>query len=227
MRKRIATLIVICSAVSSATSVGGQEISLEALARTPFVDHMPYEIARRRAAEGPSRVSALLSDRSQADHWANAVVILGMVGDSTTFDTLRAFLLQPSESTLSGSEYRARSVVMLAMGYLVNHSNDRRAIAFLVAAADPGTWSRIGLTWRSPFHDDRAALEVSLSNAALLGLALTGRQEAVAELRRLSAGEGVARSRTASAMAAADYALRQAIEVRRVGLEAYHRPKRQ
>lgn len=208
----------------------GQELNaqpgrLELIARSPFVDQIPFAEARAASAEGTTRLLAMLGDERESAHWANVVTLLGIVGDTGTFRVLRDVVLTSTRSRVSPDEYRAKSAALLAMGYLVNRVGQEVAFDFLMRASDPAFWGQAGLNWQSPFHSDRAALEETLSEVATLALALTGRPAAEALLAKINAGEGPPRRRSAAARETAAQALRHAVRVRTEGLAAYYRPR--
>ncbi len=142
-----------------------------------FIHGVPYEEASRYGAGDVDALLGMLSDRSQEDYWPNIVVTLCIIGDERAVDPILAFI-KGSSGQLSHAQYTAKTSAIMALGYLVNKSGNRKALDYLKASIDPGTWGERGVSWSSPYHASGGDRDMQLSTMAVLGLALSGNAEA-------------------------------------------------
>jgi HEAT repeat protein len=159
-----------------------QEIeSAEALVRARYYEGLPYSGARLLRPAGVERLIQLLRDPSEGQVHANVVMALGMSGAPQAYAALVEFDASAPTGEVDGAEYRARRAIPLAMGHLARE--DPRALQFLTGAARGET---AGGTprWRFRHLGDRRLQRV-LRRAAISGLGISGRQEALAVLEEL------------------------------------------
>jgi len=151
----------------------------EQLVRARYYEGLPYEKARELKLAGVERLSEMLRDSDEAQHHENIVMALGISGFPQAYAALVDFHGQEPEGELNAAEYRARRAIPLAMGHLAR--SDPRAFRFVLEAAreeDPE--SAPHWTYRH-LRDERLA--GVLRRAAITGVAMSGRPEAVAALR--------------------------------------------
>jgi HEAT repeat protein len=196
-----------------------------------YIEGVPYEEAIRfDPGSAVPILLEMLADPKEEEYWPNIVVTLGMLGDERAVDPLIQFLKENSGRTLSNSAYRAKTSVVMSLGYIVNKNGSRKALEFLIESVDPEIWTRRGIIWKSPHHRTEADRNQQLTIMSILGLALSGNQRALMILRSL---RRVPPSRQAASLRAeipgVDDALREAIEanekIAKRGLAAYYRKK--
>jgi hypothetical protein len=185
---------------------------------------VPYGEARRYPGSAAPVLLGMLADPAESPWWVNVVAVLGIIGDASVAVPLIEFARQGS-GPLTPDAYRAKSTVLLALGYLVNHTGSRVALDYLLKSANPEAWHTRALQWSSPFHATPAERNARLSSTALLGLALSGAPEAGALLRSLSTGAdrtSLAPAHAARIRPTARQALPEFRLIARLGLARYY-----
>lgn len=156
------------SAVHGDPPSKNSKIGIAEFVRSVHVEGVPFDEASRH---GPAAVPALvsmLSNKKETAHWNNIVVTLGMIGDARVVDTLIAFVGSGGPEVVSDGVYKAKTNTLLALGYIVNKSGDKKALAYLVESLDPVVWrDRRGLKWVSPLQNARDR-DVHLATMAVI-----------------------------------------------------------
>jgi hypothetical protein len=151
----------------------------EALARTTYHEGVPYGAARKLTDAGAARLMEMLDDPAEAAHHAQIAEVLGMSESAGAYEAIARAAAAVPTGEVDGAALRTRVAVLAAFGHLAR--SDDRALANLLAAAtlDGSTpaWSH------GQLHGPRLA--ALLRRSALSGLALSGRAQAGAALRRL------------------------------------------
>ncbi len=153
----------------------------EELVRSQYIEGLPYADARELTPAGVERLVEMLRDAAEGEHHENIVMALGISGAPQAYPALVAFQDKEVEGEVDAAEYRARRAVPLAMGHLTR--SDPRALEFLLEAArrqEPESAPR----WRYLYLRDQKLAGI-LRRAAITGVAMSGRPEAVAALRAL------------------------------------------
>ena len=179
-----------CSAYRSGVAAGpstgsltlGQAPPVEEFVRRAHHHGVSYAEARQYSAAGVPVLLRMLADPGESPSWENIVAVLGIIGDESVVAPLIAFLRE-GNGTLTPDEYRAKSTVLIALGYVVNHTGSRLALDYLLHSANPEEWNTRTLRWSSPFHATASKRNARLSSTAQLGLALSGAPEAGTLLR--------------------------------------------
>ena len=70
------------------------------------------------------------------------------------------------------------TAALMALGYNLNHTGDRKCLDHLTRCADPAYWRNLELNWRAPFPQSPTERNHQLANLAVLGLALSSSPEA-------------------------------------------------
>jgi hypothetical protein len=153
----------------------------EELARADYVEGLPYARARQLTPAGVEILTEMLADPAEAEHHDNIVMALGISGDPQAYPALTQFYDDPPEGELDSAAYRARRALPLAMGHLAR--SDPRAFQFLLDAVHAR--AVISVPEWSYRHLAGERLEGIFRRAAITGLAISGRPEAVAVLRAL------------------------------------------
>ena len=153
----------------------------EELVRAHYAEGLPYAEARELTPAGVERLIEMLRDPTEAEHHENIVMALGISGAPRAYPALVAFHDREVAGEVDATEYRARRALPLAMGHLAR--NDSHALQFLIRVVRAEATSSIpGWSYR---HLGGKRLEGVLRRAAITGLAISARVEAVALLREL------------------------------------------
>jgi HEAT repeat protein len=190
---RVALVGALLALLASHTVAHAQADDVRAFVRMLHIEGIPLAEARRfdpDAALDP--LLAVLSDPAEEPHWANAVVVLGMLGDERGLDAMLD-KLEAGDGSVSEARWRAAKTVPMALGYLVHFAGSERALRYLEESLDPAVWQARGVRWRSPVHPDAGARDAHLTKMAILGLALTGDARAAAALRGVDPARAVGR----------------------------------
>ncbi len=163
------------------TSTAAQEMTIQDFVHQTYFEGIPYEEANAYDASVADTLMAMLADSTEAPYWANIAVTLCIIGDPNYVDPLLDFI-KADEGTLSDDVYRAKSSAVMALGYLINKTGDEKALNYLIESMDPSAWAQREVQYVGPFQANTAARDVNLSTMAMLGLALSGRPEAMAAL---------------------------------------------
>ena len=167
-----------------------------------FIHGVPYEKASGYGAGDVDTLLNMLSDRSQEDYWPNVVITLCIIGDDRAVDPVLSFIKE-SSGQLSHAQYTAKTSAIMALGYLINKSGNRKALDYLMAGLEPGAWSEKGVDWVSPYHASAGDRDMQLSTMAVLGLALSGNSEAREALLSLQRAPKTAAAKRLQAQASA------------------------
>ncbi|HJQ83020.1 MAG TPA: hypothetical protein VKA21_03020 [Candidatus Binatia bacterium] len=183
MRPAVALWFALLAGLAAPGPAAAQADDVRAFARALHVEGVPLAAVRQfDPDQALDPLLGMLADGAEESHWANVVVILGMLGDERALDPLLA-VLETGDGPLSEARWRAAKSVPMALGYLVHFGGSQRALRYLVESLDPAVWPGRGIRWRSPLHADAAARDAHLTRMAVLGLALTGDPAAARVLR--------------------------------------------
>ena len=164
---------------------GASPVPIQDFVRQTFIHGVPYAEASRYNGSAVPTLLTMLQDPKEETSWANIVITLGMIGDERAVDPLIAFLSKEEPEPLSHAIYTAKSSVPMALGYLINKSGNKKALAYLKDHVYPDGWEKDQLKWRSPYHANTEARDQQLSTMCVLGLALSGHPEAKEALREM------------------------------------------
>jgi hypothetical protein len=202
-----------------------------------FIHGVPYEEV---IAYGPAVVPeliAVLRDPGREAQWANAAVMLAMIGDQRGVDAVLEFVREPGPGGLTPYREWARGNAVLALGYAAHGGRNRTALRYLEEGLDPGAWARRGVRGAqtrpsrpdadadADYEEEDAGFSADawLTNQAVVGLALSGTPEGRRALERLRAAPG----RPTHEAASLDDLLREHARVAQVGLREYDRARQQ
>ena len=222
---RIATIAIL----AGATAALAQPVDVQTFARALYVEGVPLAEARAydpAAALDP--LLAMLADPAEEEHWANVVVILGMLGDDRALDAMLD-VVERADGEVSDARWRAAKAVPMALGYLVHFGHSERALRYLLGSLDPDAWRARGLGWRSRIDRDLDARDARLARMAVLGLALSGEPRAGAALRAADparlAGRSASPDQVARMSALVDRTLEEHGKIAARGLRCYYDPR--
>lgn len=189
--------------------------------RAVYVEGVPYDAATRYTSEDSAVLLEMLGDHANALYWPNITMVLGVIGDDAVVEPLIDFVHGRNGGTeWSTSVYRGRVSAVGALGYLVNKNESpaaRAALEYLLDSVDPATWDDREIPWLAG-RKDAGRIREQLSVTAILGLAITGRDEAADRLNELLDDE-----RTPTRLRSVTESVRPALdEIRAHGLSAYY-----
>ena len=166
-----------------ASAVGPEPV--QSFVRKGFFEGVPYNQARLYSDDDVPELQRLLQDPAAEDTWRNVVGTLGAIGTERAKDVLITYLFSDPDGQLSPAAYIAKSDVPVALGWLVHKSDDREALELLINATDGDWWMAQGIDWSTPIHRNREDLIASLVTKAIIGLTLSGTEEAEIRLAQL------------------------------------------
>ncbi len=172
--------LLLATALPARAQLGEVELA-QKLVRAHYFEGLPYSRARELTAADVDVLVEMLEDPTEAEYHANIVMALGISGSPQAYSALAQFHEDSPEGEVDAAEYRARRALPLAMGHLAR--SDSRAFGFLVRLVR-GETTLQAPGWRYR-HLARERLEGVLRRAAITGLAISGRLEALAVLREL------------------------------------------
>jgi HEAT repeat protein len=185
MKVIISMLLGIAISVA-ASPAADQPSDISTFVHQIYIEGIPYEEAIRfDPASAVPILLGMLADPKEEEYWPNIVVTLGMLGDERAVDPLIQFMKEDAAGPLSHSRYKAKTSVVMALGYIVNKNGSKKALEFLIESVDPAVWTRRGIMWKSPYHRTEAERNQQLTIMSILGLGLSGNREALTLLRSL------------------------------------------
>jgi len=161
---------------------------LERLMMQTRVDGVDYRQAIEIAPRNTERLRGALQDARNAPHLGRVALLLSLTGDPQVERDLIDFIMMGSGS-LSEEAYDAKSDAILSLGYLANTTSGQAGLRFLLETATPEGWRERRLGWRSPYFSTGEEQSVALARLSLIGLALSGTDEAGKALRGLAANK--------------------------------------
>jgi hypothetical protein len=193
--------------------------------RQVFIHGVPYEEASRYDSSVVPTLLEMLNNPAEKAHWPNIVVVLGMIGDERAVDPLISFIEADYSGDLSTELYRAKTAALMALGYIINKTGNRKALSYLMSSLHPETWGARDVVGIAPFQGDTAERNTDFSKHAILGLALSGHPEAAQALRSLQqpAPTEAQRAFQAEAGDLVSEALEEHAKIAREGLASYYR----
>ena len=207
-----------------ASSASAQATDIRGFVQALHVEGVPYEEAVKFDADAATTtLLEMLADPNEEANWHNVVITLGMVGSPRAVEPLIRFLEQDAGVGLSRMHHRAKSVVPMSLGYLVNRSKDQAALAYLLASVKPEMWTARNLRWPSPLHATSEGRNQHLSKMAVIGLALSAHPAAAQALRTLQGAptSDAERAFQAKARGVIDNAVAAHERIARQGLTTY------
>jgi len=201
------------------TTTAAQEMDIRDFVHQIYIEGMPYEAANAYDSTAVPTLMAMLAASTESPYWANIAVVLCIIGDPIYVDPLIDFI-KADQGTLTDEIYRAKSSAIMALGYLINKTGDENALNYLIESIDPGVWAQREVQYVGPYEASTEARDLNLSTMAMLGLALSGRPEALEALSRVTVPEGAVDDPLAGVAAAAREAHQQ---IAADGLVEYYR----
>ena len=180
-RRALATAWVFIAATIVAVTAQAPDVAT--FVRALHAEGVPYTEADTYTNEDATALLMMLEDEAEVAHWPNIVTTLGVIGSAVAVDGIITFVEDEESATgnLPWTRYRAKTAAILALGYSAN-KNEPESLKYLVESVSrPEVWSH-RIKWHSPFHSTDAERDHDLRSVAVLGLALSGSEEARAVL---------------------------------------------
>ena len=175
----------IISVDTSATEDSTVE-DLEAFVSAKYFEGVPYAQAVQFDEDAVPLLTEIIGDPERVELWANSVATLGAIASENAEEALLAFLLADPSADLTATEYLAKSNVPVALGWLAARDTDKSAVETLINATNADWWVNVAeIDWTTPIHEDREALVQSLVTKSIIGLTLSGTEEAAIRLRQI------------------------------------------
>jgi hypothetical protein len=145
--------------------------------RRMYLHGIPYEVASKLPRDAVPTLLELLNNPEEKDYWTNIVTTLGFIGDERAVKPLVEFVSE-NNGEIGPQEFRAKEGALIHLGDLINKTQNKQALAFLkqVAAGESLREARLAAA-AADVQEDPVA---SFRTAAVLGLALSGSDEAAA-----------------------------------------------
>jgi hypothetical protein len=184
MRALLRASLALSLVCGSLPAHGDSVSDAEELVVAVYYEGLPYDDARALDDAGVARLAEMLADPGESTHHGNIVLALGMSGGSGAFEALTGFASSPVTGEVDRAEFRARTQLGRAMGYLCH--DDPRALAWLLRRAGRERTAP-GWSFRQHRGDRLASL---LEDQVLVGLAMSGTPSARTALERARAVGG-------------------------------------
>lgn len=148
------------------------------LLRRHWVHGLPFAEVSAYGANAVPAALAMLETLADRPFWSNAVLAVGVLGNSEHVRTLVAFF-QRGEGALTPSESRAKSAVLVAVGFIQSRNPSQAAQAFLLSNSNPNA---VTVAWTPAGQQDKQIASRSVARMAAVGLAYSGTAVAAARL---------------------------------------------
>lgn len=190
-----------------------------AFVRQTFIHGVPYAEAARFGPQDVPALLALLENPEEEEYWVNAVAVLGNAGGPAAVEPMISFLGSGPAGILSHAHYKAKSGVLLALGYAVHKTGSPRAFEYLRGGLDPEVWRRRALPWRGAHFPTLEEQHRQLVILSLIGLGLAGTPESEEAIRAFERKEGP----SSPYSSVIEEVLRTHAKVAAEGLDGYYR----
>ena len=211
--------------MNSAREAGHSNMPVKDFVHQFYIEGIPYAEAAKYGPDAVPTLLAMLDDPQEKPYWSNIVVTLGAIGDERAVDPLIAFV-EKGGDTMTREEFQAKSSVLMSLGYLINKSNNEKALSYLKAHLSPEGWreSNMATARAQGFKASTDLRTKQLSTLAVLGLALSGHPSAKSSLNFLNQGvrDMAPTAFTKQMTSVVTEALKAHETIARDGLESYY-----
>lgn len=142
-----------------------------------FFEGIPLIEAKEFAGNDDAYLREFLSDPEMVNHHPAALTILALSGTKEAEQTLVKYVVTGKGEIDSGA-FAAKSDAVMALGYMANLTKGELGFGVLKQTFEKGGWKDLGVEWSFDFSKDPLAVEQSLYNMSLIGLALSGHDDA-------------------------------------------------
>lgn len=181
----VQTQVSVAEAMAQAGQTPG---SVEEFVQQFYFEGVPYDQASQYGQDAVPKLLAMLNDPKEKAYRSNIIVTLGIIGDDRAVEPMLN-VLEGGGDQLKPEDFAAKSSVLMSLGYLINKSQNEKALAYLKSHTTPEGWQGSQLTTAEGLQASTDERSQQLSTLAVIGLALSGHPEAKTTLRSL--GENV------------------------------------
>lgn len=198
----------------------GERVPVEDFVRALYIEGLPYNKAAQYESKEVDTLFQMLEDENEAIYWPNIIVTIQIIGDESDVNRVIDFIDKGEAGEFSQYQYDAKKAAIFGLGYMVNNLESRTALEYLKKRLNPDSWNEMeGLTER---HSEIGERNQDLSQYALLGLALSGTNEAIEVLKEFDrSGKGSLEFRE-NMEGLIGEAIRESKEIRAVGMKDYY-----
>jgi hypothetical protein len=220
LHKLVAASMLVAAVVMVPTA--SAQVPVSDYVHRVFVSGIPYEEASQYTSRDVPVLLKMLEDEREKPYWANIALVLEIIGDESALDELIAFIEKDPGGAFTEDHYVAKTSAIMGLGYLVNKSGSKKALAYLKGGASPDFWAQRkipGLTKLLPTEQERNA---DMSKYAMFGLALSGHPEAEQALRNLQNTKGAFAAQSDGTL---EQALQANQDIAKEGLKGYYQKR--
>ena len=211
-------------AISEAMSSAQAPMKVEDFVQEIYFEGVPYEEASLYGEEAVPKLLAMLKDPKKKAFQSNIIVTLGIIGDERAVGPM-IDVLEGGDEQLKSEDFAAKSSVLMSLGYLINKSQNKKALDYLKEHMTPKGWQGSKLTRAEGLQASVDERSQQLSTLAVIGLGLSGHPEAKNALKSL--GENVKALGTAKfakqMTSVVEEAMKAHESIVKKGLKAYYK----
>lgn len=211
--------------VSEAMAASG---NVEEFVQQIYFEGIPYDQASQYGQDDVPKLLAMLNDPKNKSFQSNIIVTLGIIGDDRAVEPMIE-VLESNGDQLKQEDFAAKSSVLMSLGYLINKSQNEKALAYLKSHTTPEGWQGSKMINAEGLQASTDERSQQLSTLAVIGLALSGHPEAKNALRSL--GENVKAMGTTTfakqMSSVVDEAMKAHESIAKEGLAAYYKKAKQ
>ena len=170
--------------LGSASVVMAAPGNVEEFVHQIYFEGVPYEQASQYGPDAVPKLLAMLKDPNEKAFRSNIIVTLGIIGDDRAVEPMLD-VLESGSDKLMREDFATKSSVLMSLGYLINKSQNTKALAYLKSHTTPEGWQGSKLITAEGLQASSDERSQQLSTLAVIGLALSGHPEAKSFLKSL------------------------------------------
>ncbi|RMH35542.1 MAG: hypothetical protein D6690_08480 [Nitrospirae bacterium] len=174
---------------------------IETFVERLFIHGVPYRTASRYTDADATKLEtrfqqACLSQRVESPFCSNMAVTLGILAKPSSIPLMRSFIDKP-RTQMELPEFRAQTSAVIALGYAINKTDDSATLDLLERRLWPSDWQPVldRISLHTSLQLTHAQLATELQRATIIGLALSGHEQAMHILRDLLTNDAIQRDR--------------------------------
>ncbi|MFT4807827.1 MAG: hypothetical protein ACI9LX_001150 [Paraglaciecola sp.] len=188
-----------------------------------FVEGLPYEEASQYDSSNANILNQMLRQSEYVEHWGKIAVLMEIIGEETVIDDIIDFIENDPYGHFGEPHHRAKKAALYGLGYLIHRTNNKKAIKYLVESLNTDSWNKRGVVTFASQHKSAEKKRRQLSKAALLGLALSGTDETLKEIKKfkkLTKKHSLFRSEVDDLL---NHVIVTNAEIRELGMKGYYK----
>lgn len=115
---------------------------------------MSHEVVRNLGGDALPMLARMLRDDAYRDDWHKVVFVIGTLGDTAYFDTLRSFIWTRFRGPIDNSTYTAMLIAQSNLGLFA--SALPRALSYLIETSNASAWAKV--PWVAPRGEGKEAM---------------------------------------------------------------------